>query len=89
MVTKAGLTVDLHEGIKEDVNIYLKGEAQKSKRGEEIYRGGYTMTLLHRSTPGYRGGCEHITNGRKGVSEEKKYTNTNILLSIKTPRRAE
>jgi hypothetical protein len=46
VVTKAGLTVDLHEGIKEDVNIYLKGEAQKSKRGEEIYRGGYTMTLL-------------------------------------------
>ena len=40
MVPKAGLTVDLCEGIQEDVNIYLKGGAQKSKRGEEIYRGG-------------------------------------------------
>jgi hypothetical protein len=40
VVPKAGLTVDLCEGIQEDVNIYLKGGAQKSKRGEEIYRGG-------------------------------------------------
>ena len=53
MVPKAGLTVDLCEGIQEDVNIYLKGGAQKSKRGEEIYRGGVQWLFcidLHEGT---------------------------------------